>query len=133
MSRNTVPAGLFIGKKVEDDKLEIWVDYTTPTYRDFKIAEYIYTQKKDVFCEVKDLMFCLQNQEKKNIIHILKRWVLKKSLILMNHIIKKKYKKRLLKFFIFDIINKGTPKSLLNKETLFIFDRRICKWRNIFL
>lgn len=49
VSRNTVPAGLFIGKKVEDDKLEIWVDYTTPTYRDFKIAEYIYTQKKDVF------------------------------------------------------------------------------------
>jgi hypothetical protein len=49
--RNTVPAGLFIGKKLEDDKLEILVDYTTPTYRDFKIAEYIYTQKKAFFTE----------------------------------------------------------------------------------
>ncbi len=49
VSRNTVPAGLFIGRKVEDHKLEIWVDYTTPAYRDFKIAEYIYTNKKDVF------------------------------------------------------------------------------------
>lgn len=51
VSRNTIPAGLFIGKKVEDNKLEIWVDYTTPTYRDFKIAEYIYTQKREVFIE----------------------------------------------------------------------------------
>ncbi len=51
ISRNTIPAGLFIGKKVEDNKLEIWVDYTTPTYRDFKIAEYIYTQKREVFIE----------------------------------------------------------------------------------
>lgn len=49
VTRNTVPAGLFIGKAVEDDKLEILVDYTTPTYRDFKIAKYIYTQKKQFF------------------------------------------------------------------------------------
>ena len=47
--RNTVPAGLFIGKAMDDDKLDIWVDYTTPMYRDFKIAEYIYTKKKQVF------------------------------------------------------------------------------------
>ena len=49
VSRNTVPAGLFIGKKIEDNKLEILVDYTTPTYRDFKIAEFLFVDQKDIF------------------------------------------------------------------------------------
>jgi hypothetical protein len=49
--RNAVPAGLFIGKPMADGKLDIWVDYTTPMYRDFKIAEYIYTKKKQVFMD----------------------------------------------------------------------------------
>ena len=41
VTRNTVPAGLFIGKK-EKDIMEILIDYTTPAYRDFKIGTFIY-------------------------------------------------------------------------------------------
>jgi inner membrane protein len=47
--RNTVPAGLFIGKPVEDNMLEILVDYTTPAYRDFKTADFLFKDQRDVF------------------------------------------------------------------------------------
>jgi hypothetical protein len=47
--RNTVPAGLFIGQPVEDHMLEILVDYTTPAYRDFKTADFLFENQRDVF------------------------------------------------------------------------------------
>lgn len=49
VSRNTVPAGLFIGRKAEEHVLEIVVDYTTPAYRDFKMAEFLFNDQKEVF------------------------------------------------------------------------------------
>ena len=51
VSRNTVPAGLFIGRKIENDTFEIIVDYTTPAYRDFKMAEFLFKNQKEVFHE----------------------------------------------------------------------------------
>jgi len=47
--RNTVPAGIFVGKKITDHTMEILVDYVTPQYRDFKIGKYIYESEKEVF------------------------------------------------------------------------------------
>lgn len=47
--RNTIPAGLFVGKPIGEDTLEILIDYSTPTYRDFKIAQYLYEKNKEVF------------------------------------------------------------------------------------
>lgn len=41
VTRNVVPAGLFISKK-EGNKLTIYIDYTIPMYRDFKIGSYLY-------------------------------------------------------------------------------------------
>lgn len=65
--RNTVPAGLFIGNAIDEDKLDIWVDYTTPMYRDFKIAEYIYTKKKQVFLDKGfKMLYTKPGQEKHN-------------------------------------------------------------------
>ncbi|MCD4827609.1 MAG: YgjV family protein [Acholeplasmataceae bacterium] len=49
VSRNTVPAGLFIGKKADKDMFEIIVDYSTPAYRDFKMAEFLFKNQKEVF------------------------------------------------------------------------------------
>jgi len=50
--RNTVPAGVFVGKKVKDDEMHIYVDYATPQYRDFKIANYLFEQQKQVFMDL---------------------------------------------------------------------------------
>ncbi len=47
--RNTIPAGVFVGKKVSNDILHVYVDYATPQYRDFKIAKYLFEQQKHVF------------------------------------------------------------------------------------
>ncbi len=41
ITRNTVPAGLFIGR-VDGENMEILLDYTTPTYRDYKVGQYLY-------------------------------------------------------------------------------------------
>lgn len=51
VSRNTVPAGLFIGRKVDNNMFEIIVDYTTPAYRDFKMADFLFKNQKEVFLE----------------------------------------------------------------------------------
>ena len=67
--RNTIPAGLFIGNPIEDDKLEILVDYTTPAYRDFKIAQYLFEQQKEVFLD-RGFKFLLINRVKNNIVYI---------------------------------------------------------------
>jgi GNAT superfamily N-acetyltransferase len=47
--RNTVPAGIFVGKKISDDTMEVLIDYVTPQYRDFKIGKYLYEAEKDIF------------------------------------------------------------------------------------
>lgn len=48
-ARNGVPAGMFIGKEAEKETLEIELDYVTPTYRDFKIGDYLYQDQKNLF------------------------------------------------------------------------------------
>lgn len=48
VTRNTIPAGLFVGK-VNGNTFEIFIDYTTPTYRDFKIGVFIYEDNMDMF------------------------------------------------------------------------------------
>lgn len=50
--RNMVPAGIFIGKKVENDTLAIEMDYAVPAYRDFKLAKYLYEEKKSYFTDL---------------------------------------------------------------------------------
>ncbi|MCK4552256.1 MAG: YgjV family protein [Tenericutes bacterium] len=49
--RNIVPAGIFVGNKLEDKILEVDFDYVVPTFRDFKMGEYIYKEKKGLFLD----------------------------------------------------------------------------------
>lgn len=46
--RNMVPAGLLVGN-IEAKVLHIQIDYVTPTYRDFKIAKYLFEDQKAFF------------------------------------------------------------------------------------
>lgn len=47
--RNMVPAGIFIAKEDESNKLRIQLDYVIPQYRDFKIGQYIYQKQQEFF------------------------------------------------------------------------------------
>lgn len=49
--RNVVPAGFFVGNKVNENTLRIDFDYVVPTYRDFKMGEYIYKEQKHIFLD----------------------------------------------------------------------------------
>jgi N-acetylglutamate synthase-like GNAT family acetyltransferase len=49
--RNTVPAGIFVAKKIKDDQMHVFIDYVTPQYRDFKIGEYLFNTQKKYFIE----------------------------------------------------------------------------------
>lgn len=40
--RDLVPAGLFVADVLDDDTLELKLDYAIPGYRDFKIGRYLY-------------------------------------------------------------------------------------------
>ncbi len=47
--RNTVPAGVVVAKPKNETTLEIMIDYVTPTYRDFKMGQFLYTNQKQYF------------------------------------------------------------------------------------
>lgn len=42
--RDLVPAGLFVGRVLDPETLEIELDYAIPGYRDFKIGRYLYSR-----------------------------------------------------------------------------------------
>lgn len=50
--RNTVPAGIFVGKRINEHTMEVLIDYVTPQYRDFKIGKYLYEAEKDRFTSI---------------------------------------------------------------------------------
>lgn len=47
--RDTIPAGLFIGRVCSDDSIEVELDYVVPQYRDFKVAEFLYSDRSQIF------------------------------------------------------------------------------------
>ena len=49
--RDTVPAGLFIGRTCDDATIEVELDYVAPQYRDFKVANFLYSDRSGVFAE----------------------------------------------------------------------------------
>lgn len=46
--RNTVPAGLLVGR-INQNELQIDIDYVTPMYRDFKIARFLFEDQRAFF------------------------------------------------------------------------------------
>ncbi len=49
--RDMVPAGLFIGRACIDDSVEVELDYVVPQYRDFKVAEFLYSDRSGLFAD----------------------------------------------------------------------------------
>ncbi len=49
--RNVVPAGFFVGNKYDETTLRIDFDYVVPTYRDFKMGEYLYKDHIQLFTD----------------------------------------------------------------------------------
>jgi hypothetical protein len=49
--RNTIPAGVFICRVEDERTLEVLIDYAIPRYRDFKMGQFIFEQKKDYFLD----------------------------------------------------------------------------------
>lgn len=47
--RNIVPAGVFVTSKFDETTLKIELDYVVPTYRDFKMGKFIFSQQKELF------------------------------------------------------------------------------------
>ncbi|WP_432661920.1 hypothetical protein R9X47_15250 [Wukongibacter baidiensis] len=47
--RNMVPAGVFIGTKHDESTLRVDLDFVIPEYRDFKIGNYIYENRREYF------------------------------------------------------------------------------------
>ena len=51
--RDLVPAGLFIGRPCEDHSMQVQLDFVIPQYRDFKIADFLYSDRSGVFTDPK--------------------------------------------------------------------------------
>jgi len=49
--RDMVPAGLFIGRTCDDESIEVELDWVVPQYRDFKVAEYLYSDRSEIFSQ----------------------------------------------------------------------------------
>jgi len=46
---NMVVAGIFIGIKRDEGKLEVQLDFAVPEYRDFRLGRFFYTQNREYF------------------------------------------------------------------------------------
>jgi hypothetical protein len=47
--RDMVPAGVFIGRTCADNSIEVELDWVVPQYRDFKVSEYLYSDRSEIF------------------------------------------------------------------------------------
>lgn len=47
--RDLVPAGLFIGRACEDHSVEVQLDFVIPQYRDFRVGEFLYSERSGLF------------------------------------------------------------------------------------
>lgn len=51
--RNMVPAGLLIGRFRGDGSLQVILDFVIPQYRDFKVGEFLYSTRSEVFADAR--------------------------------------------------------------------------------
>lgn len=47
--RNMNPAGLFVANPVDEETLEIELDYVVPEFRDFKVGSYVFENQREFF------------------------------------------------------------------------------------
>lgn len=68
--RDMSTAGIFTGKKIEDDTLLVALDFVVPEYRDFKVGQYIYDRDKDIFGKLGYKKFLVQTTSKEHIAYL---------------------------------------------------------------
>jgi len=51
--RDMVPAGLLIGRALDDDTFEVQLDFVIPQYRDFKIGSFVFSSDSDLLTGLK--------------------------------------------------------------------------------
>ncbi len=78
--RNTSVAGLFIANHYNENTLKVALDYVTPTYRDFKVGNYIHHQLVAYFKD-KGYTQLLCETENKNHIHYLEKMGYQKQVV----------------------------------------------------
>lgn len=49
--RDTIPAGLFIGRKCQDGSVEVLLDFAIPQYRDFQIGRFLFSDASGLFTD----------------------------------------------------------------------------------
>lgn len=49
--RDTIPAGLFIGRKCADGSVEVLLDFAIPQYRDFQIGRFLFSDSSGLFTD----------------------------------------------------------------------------------
>lgn len=64
--RNMIPASVFIASKYDDNTLKIELDYAIPEYRDLKIGNYLFEEKKEYFLDKGYSRFMSISQNKKH-------------------------------------------------------------------
>lgn len=70
--RNMTPAAVFIGHKLEEDTLEIRLDYAIPQYRDFKLGSFIFKQQREYFVSRGYSKFVAYAQDKNHLPYLQK-------------------------------------------------------------
>lgn len=70
--RNMMPVGLFIARPIEDNNLQICLDYVIPRYRDLKSAHYFYRRSHNIFDELNCQYFYVYSEVKKHITYLKK-------------------------------------------------------------
>ncbi|MGO1368601.1 MAG: hypothetical protein ACTHVE_00265 [Senegalia sp. (in: firmicutes)] len=64
--RNMIPASVFVASKYDENTLKIELDYAIPEYRDFKIGNYLFEEKKQYFLDKGYNRFISISQNKKH-------------------------------------------------------------------
>ncbi|MBC8184334.1 YgjV family protein [candidate division KSB1 bacterium] len=49
--RDLIPAGLFLGEKIDNESFVIFLDYVIPEYRDLKLGKFLYVDSANFFKE----------------------------------------------------------------------------------
>ena len=70
--RNMTTAGVFVANKVDDDTLEIGLDYAIPQYRDFKLGNFLFESQKAFFLDQGYTRFIAKSMNPKHTHYLLK-------------------------------------------------------------
>jgi len=70
--RNMAVAGIVLGRQIDKKTLYISLDFAIPEYRDFKLGNYIYLNKKNYFTNLGYEKICFEPKGEKFIMYLIK-------------------------------------------------------------